>query len=124
MIYFSVPQANSLIPALRPKLESIARMLKAIRGFKAQAVAAASASENGGGAEGGSDYVKVIYEFGRLTTEVIDMGIEIKDPERGLIDFPCLKNGEVIYLCWQLGEGDEIEWWHDPDAGFAGRQRL
>jgi hypothetical protein len=35
-----------------------------------------------------------------------------------------MKNGRVVLLCWQLGEDDEIEWWHETDAGFAGRQRL
>ena len=47
----------------------------------------------------------------------------MKDPERGLIDFYHERDGQVVYLCWQLGEPD-IEWWHDTEAGFAGRQPL
>jgi hypothetical protein len=53
-----------------------------------------------------------------------EIGIQIKDYGRGLIDFPSMKNGKVILLCWQLGEGDEVSWWHEVEAGFAGRQPL
>ena len=51
------------------------------------------------------------------------MGIEVKNVERGLIDFPSLRDDRVVYLCWQLGEG-EIEYWHEIEAGFAGRRPL
>ena len=86
--------------------------------------AAAGASQFGGGMEGGSDYVNRLYQVGKLTTEFNDLGIELKDYSRGLIDFPSMRNDRVILLCWQLGDGDEIEWWHEPEAGFAGRQPL
>lgn len=50
-------------------------------------------------------------------------GIELKDPEKGLIDFYHERADEVVYLCYMLGEGD-IQYWHRIDAGFAGRQLL
>ena len=52
-----------------------------------------------------------------------EQGIEVKDLNQGLIDFPHLRRGRVVYLCWRLGEGD-IAYWHELDAGFAGRQEL
>ena len=55
--------------------------------------------------------------------ELQRLGIELKDPEKGLIDFPCLFEGREIYLCWKHGE-DSIEHWHEIYAGFAGRQPL
>jgi hypothetical protein len=88
------------------------------------AKAAAIASEFGGGMEGGPDYVKALYEVGKITTDLHDMGVQLKDYSRGLIDFPCVRDDRIILLCWQLGEGDEIEWWHEIEAGFAGRQPL
>lgn len=52
-----------------------------------------------------------------------EMGVEVKDPSTGLIDFRHERSGHVVYLCWRLGES-RIEWWHEIEAGFAGRQRL
>jgi len=49
--------------------------------------------------------------------------IQVKDLERGLVDFPALLGGREVFLCWEQDEPD-IEFWHDLDAGFAGRERL
>ncbi|HXH22965.1 MAG TPA: DUF2203 domain-containing protein, partial [Dehalococcoidia bacterium] len=51
------------------------------------------------------------------------LGGEVKGIEQGLVDFPSLREGRTVYLCWRLGE-DEVAWWHDVDAGFAGRRPL
>jgi hypothetical protein len=51
------------------------------------------------------------------------MGVQIKDFERGLVDFPHIRDGREVFLCWELHEGD-IEFWHDIDAGYTGRERL
>ena len=57
-------------------------------------------------------------------TELTDRGIVVRDPARGLIDFPARSpSGRDYLLCWLDGE-DDIEWWHWPDAGFAGRTPL
>lgn len=55
--------------------------------------------------------------------ELAELGAELKDPRIGLIDFPALLNDRIVYLCWKLGEGD-IQFWHELDAGFAGRQTV
>jgi hypothetical protein len=47
----------------------------------------------------------------------------VKDPETGLLDFPALRGGEEVLLCWRAGE-DAVEWWHGRDEGFAGRRRI
>ena len=54
---------------------------------------------------------------------ILDMDIIVKDLTEGLIDFPALLHGREVYLCWKLGE-DGIHWWHEIEAGFAGRQPL
>ncbi len=56
-----------------------------------------------------------------LIAELQQVGVELKDFEKGLIDFPCMHDGREICLCWKLGE-DQIVAWHETDAGFAGRQ--
>ncbi len=49
--------------------------------------------------------------------------IQLKDPQRGLIDFPAIREGREVFLCWKQDE-DDIEYWHDLDAGYAGREKL
>ncbi len=55
--------------------------------------------------------------------ELQRLGLLVKDLDRGLVDFPALRNGEEVLLCWQVGEA-EVAWWHGLDEGFAGRKPL
>ena len=66
---------------------------------------------------------KYVMDIRRLIDELQVFGCELKDPDKGLIDFLSLRNGREVYLCWHLGE-DHIRFWHELDAGFAGRQLL
>lgn len=58
-----------------------------------------------------------------LEQELAELGVVLKDFVTGLIDFPCRMDGRDVYLCWRLGEPD-VAYWHELDAGFAGRQKL
>ena len=124
MKLFTIAEANALLPAVRKRLERIQKLYARLAGFRESAKAAAIASEFGGGMEGGPAYVKALYEVGKLTTEIHELGVQLKDYSRGLIDFPSMMDDRVVLLCWQVGDGDEIEWWHEEDAGFAGRRPL
>jgi len=124
MKLFTVDEANALIPRVREVVGRIQTLYGRIGELRDAAKEAAGASEYGGGMEGGTTYVKTLYEVGKLTTELHSLGVQLKDYSRGLVDFPCLRDDRVILLCWQLGEGDEIEWWHEVEAGFAGRRPL
>jgi hypothetical protein len=124
MKLFTLEEANALLPEIRKKLVRIQKLYAAVGEMREEASAAASASEFGGGMEGGSGYVHSLYEIGKITTEINGAGVQLKDYTRGLIDFPSRRGDRIVLLCWQLGEGDEIEWWHDTEAGFAGRQPL
>lgn len=124
MKLFTVQEANALLPELTPKLIRIQQLYDRLSLLRESAKTAAAASEFGGGMEGGTFYVKTLYEIGKLTTALHESGIQLKDYERGLIDFPSMKDDRIVLLCWQLGEGDSVEWWHETDAGFAGRQPL
>jgi hypothetical protein len=117
--------ANEMLHQVRPMLIEIKNQHSVISSFRETAKAAAKAAQfGGGGMESGSIYVKSLYEVGRISSELDEMGVQLKDYSRGLIDFPSMRGGRIVLLCWQLGEGDEIEWWHDLEAGFAGRQPL
>ena len=124
MKLYTLAEANALIPEIAPKLESIRRLYTIIEELRAEARAAAGASNFGGGMQGGTGYVNTLYQVGKLTTDLYELGIELKDHTRGLIDFPSMRGDRIVLLCWQLGEGDEIGWWHETDTGFAGRQPI
>ncbi len=124
MKLFTVAEANELIPSIKGRLELIRKQYSVVEAFRPEARAAAKASVSGGGMQGGSRYVLSLYEVGRLTTEINEMGVELKDYAQGLIDFPSLRDGRVVLLCWRLGEQEQIEWWHEVEAGFAGRQPI
>jgi|CXWL01.1.fsa_nt_gi hypothetical protein len=124
MKLFTIDEANELLQVIVPKLHEIRRLYEIVEEMRADARAAAGASEFGGGMLGGTGYVNTLYMLGKLTTEIHEAGVELKDHRRGLIDFPSLRADRVVYLCWQLGEGEVIEWWHETDGGFDGRQPL
>lgn len=125
MKLFTVEEANKLLPVVRPKLEKIKARYESVAVFRNSAKAAATAAEfGGGGMKSGSVYVHCLYEIGKLTTEFHELGIQLKDYSRGLIDFPCMRDDRVVLLCWQLGEEEIIEWWHEVETGFAGRKPL
>ena len=58
-----------------------------------------------------------------LIQQIKEMGVLIKDVDKGLCDFPYMRQGRIVYLCWQLGE-ESIEYWHDIETGFGGREPL
>jgi len=124
MRIFTVDEANNMIPAVAETLRRIQRFYARIGALKNGAQAAAAAAEFGGGFEGATGYVRTLYDLGKLTTELHESGVQLKDYSRGLVDFPTMRGGRMVLLCWQLGEPERIEWWHEIEAGFAGRQPL
>lgn len=124
MKLFTVEEANELLTEIRPKLQNLRDYYAETQTLRESAKAAATAAAFGGGMESGTNYVKALYEIGKLTTDLTELGVQLKDYSRGLIDFPCRRDGRIILLCWQLGEGDRIEWWHEIETGFAGRKAL
>ena len=125
MKIFTVQEANALLPDVRTIVGKIQRAHRKLSKYRDVAKKAAEAAERGGGGiADGVGYATVLTQLTTQLTELEELGVQLKDFERGLVDFPSLRDGRVVLLCWQLGEGDELEWWHDVDAGFAGRTPL
>jgi hypothetical protein len=76
-----------------------------------------------GGSYPGKEVATALVAVSRALNELEAVDVVVRDVERGLVDFPALRDGEEIYLCWLVDE-DEIGFWHEPDAGFAGRRPL
>jgi hypothetical protein len=125
MKLFTVEEANALLPSVRLILRKIQRSRRRLSAYRDEAkLAAEGAEQGGGGMEGGQLYATILTNFTEELAELDGIGVQLKDFDRGLIDFPSLREGRVVLLCWQLGEGDELEWWHDMDSGFGGRTPL
>lgn len=127
---FSLGEANALIPTLRPLLERLAEARKE----RAKAQQELDERFHGGRGNGhpvpGGELQRVHGAIAAATEEIqsaasgiAELGCELKDPDRGMVDFRTQRPGRVVYLCWLMHE-PEILYWHELDGGFAGRRPL
>src|SRR3954462_4844690 len=125
MKLFTVEEANSLLPSVRRIVRSIQRAHRRLATFETSARhAAAGAEEGGGGFIAGPVYAELLVDLSTHAAQIETLGIQLKDYHQGLIDFPSMRDGRVVLLCWKADEGDQLEWWHAVEAGFAGPQPL
>lgn len=121
--YFTLQEANEVLNAIRPLLDEIQTIRKEILARKPEVWPVVERAAGNGGSQSAS---KLVREFERLDAfvhQVQDTGVLFKDINAGLLDFPALKDGREVYLCWQYGE-DDIAFWHEVEAGYAGRQSI
>lgn len=130
--YFTLDEANALVPTIRDLLETVQRQAAELARIQQQlAVYGRNASTNGHGTNGAGRTMHQAFERAdallagvRAGIEAIQQtGAELKDVQTGLVDFRAMRDGREVYLCWKQGE-DRIDFWHDLDTGFAGRQPL
>jgi len=125
MKLFTIEEANSLLPSVRPIVRSIQRSHRRLISFQTSAKHAAEGAESGGGGMvQGPRYARLLVDLSLGAGQLESLGVQLKDYSQGLIDFPSMREGRVVLLCWKADEGDELEWWHDLEAGFGGRQPL
>jgi len=125
MKLFTVEEANTLLASVRPIIKSIQRSHRRLTSFETAAKRASEGAENGGGGMvQGPGYARLLLELSFSAGQLENLGVQLKDYTQGLIDFPSMRDGRVVLLCWKADEGDRVEWWHDVEAGFAGRQPL
>lgn len=125
MKLFTVDEANAMLPVVRGLAERVRRAYARMAAMQEEAQRAAEGAKlGGGGMSGGADYVAALSEMAECSWQLDNLGVQLKDYARGLVDFPSIRDGNIVLLCWHPDEGDRIEWWHDAEAGFAGRQPL
>jgi hypothetical protein len=120
--FYSVEEANALLPKLKPLLERIRDTQRALAKDKTVAAVREKASHNGGGLPG-RHLSELARTLERDLHQLQEWGIVLRDPSIGLIDFFHQRQGETVFLCWKLGEA-KVEWWHPVETGIAGRERL
>ena len=128
--FFTPEEANEALARVRPLVERMVaarRMLLEVQRRQAELVA--RVASNGGGLSP-PDVSAVAAEVQQTSAELVavveelqELGVQVKDLDRGLVDFPCLYRGREVLLCWELGE-DEVAYWHGAEEGYAGRKPL
>ena len=129
--YFTPDEANALLPEVREAAETLVGHRRALVEANAKRAHLASQIAGNGGdfdPQEPRELEEVLQREAEAVGYVIErlegLGVLVKDPDRGLVDFPALReNGEEVLLCWQVGE-DEIAFWHGLEEGFAGRKPL
>ena len=128
--HFTPDEANAALEHVRPLVEQlVARRAEHVAALERQEELERKIHGNGGGippaqlAETAAEVDSLARRLAKLVDEINEHGATVKDLDSGLIDFPALRHGETVLLCWQLGE-DEIIFWHSTSDGFTGRRPL
>lgn len=120
---FTVGEARAALPQLRALLVELRGERSSLLELHPHINRARTRAEQNGGSPYGELYLTRAFAFASLVEEIEQTGAIVKDFNAGLVDFPHEHEGRIVYLCWKLGEED-LEWWHEIDDGFAGRQPL
>jgi hypothetical protein len=129
--YFTAEEANELLPEVRLVAEELVEHRLAARAVAAKRAQLVTRIAGNGGDFDPQEPRELEEDFERETAAMTEavarlerLGVIVKDADRGLVDFPALReSGEEVLLCWQVGE-DEIAYWHGLEEGFAGRKPL
>jgi hypothetical protein len=125
---FTIAEANAMLPEIVPLLlEMRARKVALDAALVAMERLTPAMRLNGHATQARELEARIHALTAELAAGVDHLaaqGIEIKSLDHGLIDFPARRGGRVVFLCWRLGEGASIRYWHEIEAGFAGRKRL
>jgi hypothetical protein len=120
--HYSRAQARALLPEIRAWLAKL-RLLQPILEQHERALGRLLEQGRDVGGERVHIWLRTLIALRTVLREFARREIQIKDLQRGLIDFPALLGDKEVFLCWEEGEQD-VEFWHDLDAGYAGRSPL
>jgi len=128
---FSVEEANAMLPLVRAIAADMVRLSRDVIERRQRLTALAQRHSGGAFLQQYQEEVEQIEEglqrdaeqLQGYVDELRELGVEPKSASEGLVDFPALVDGRLVYLCWKHGE-TSVAWWHELDGGFAGRQPL
>ena len=120
--HYTRDQARALLPQIRQWLKQLSALRRKLSECD-QRLASLTAGGNDVGGETVNRWVRVAADVKATLAEFQRREIQIKELDRGLIDFPAILDGKEVFLCWEQDEED-IEFWHDLHSGYAGRERL
>ena len=120
--HYSREEARALLPTLRKWLKQLQQSREWLKERDQELEKPLTEGCDLGG-EKVNAWIKHLSQLQRVLKEFDAREIQVKDVERGLVDFPAIIGGREVFLCWEKDE-DDIEFWHDLETGYAGRERL
>jgi len=120
--HYTREEATALVPQIREWLQQLDVLRASLRKHDQRVESLLDAGTDRGGPTV-NDWVRTMADIQHVLEEFRRRELIIKDPDRGLIDFPAIVGGREVFLCWQTGEAD-VEYWHELEAGYGGREPL
>jgi hypothetical protein len=120
--HYTREEATALLPQVRGCLERLAILRQELERSDKRLSSLMSPGNDLGG-DLVNRWIRTLAEMQGLLREFQQREIQVKDVDRGLIDFPAIIGGREVFLCWELGE-ERVEFWHDLDSGYRGRERI
>ena len=120
--HYTREEAQALVPQLREWLTRLNRLREDLQRFEKRLGGMTDQGHDIGG-ETVNNWIRTLADMQHALAEFQRRQIFIKDLSRGLVDFPAIMGGREVFLCWEVDE-DVIEFWHDLETGFGGRERL
>jgi hypothetical protein len=121
--YFTVEEANQLLLELIPLVEEMITAKDNLLALQPELQETLELAVRNGNSRVTSEALGAMQSLKDVLGTIQAYGVEVKDVNRGLLDFPSKRGGEIVYLCWIYGE-KSIGYWHTLEAGFAGRRAI
>jgi hypothetical protein len=120
--HYTREEARALLPQIREWLERLNQLRHVLERYEKRLDPLMKQGQDAGG-QTVNDQVRALADAQEILAEFQRRQILIKDLERGLVDFPAIIGGKEVFLCWEQDEED-VEFWHDLESGYGGRERL
>jgi hypothetical protein len=120
--HYTREEATALLPQIRVWLEQLNRLREDLRRYEKR-LSGLTEQGNDTGGETVNHWIRALADMQATLAEFQRREIFIKDLDRGLLDFPALIGGKEVFLCWESDE-ETVEFWHDLETGYGGRERL
>ncbi len=121
--YFTVAQANALLPEIANYVGDMLAIREIIIQKRPDMWPVLQKAAGNGGSRHAGEMVEYFRQFETYLKEIQNLGVVVRDVNVGLVDFPSLRKGQEVFLCWRYGE-EQVAFWHDPNSGYRGRQPL
>ena len=120
--HYTRDEARALLPQLREQLAELNRLREEMQRYEKRLSGLSEQGHDIGG-ETVNNWIRTLAQMQEILADFQRRRIQVKDLSRGLVDFPAIIEGREVFLCWESSE-DDIEFWHDLETGFSGREKL